>query len=122
MPTDTLYLYGIANCDTMKKTRRWLDEHGLHYQFHDYKKAGLPLELAQTMVAALPMETLLNKRGSTWRKLSAQEQASIEHGGTAALISAHPSVVRRPLLWHPTLGWMAGYDESRWQALQSLPA
>lgn len=117
MPTATLTLYGIANCDTMKKTRQWLDAHGVNYQFHDYKKAGLSAELAQTMVAALPIDTLLNKRGTTWRKLSAEEQASVEQGRTAALISANPSLVRRPLLQHPGLGWMAGYDETRWQAL-----
>lgn len=117
MSADTLTLYGIANCDTMKKTRQWLDASGVHYHFHDYKKAGLSAELANTLVAALPAEILLNKRGTTWRKLSAEEQASVEQGATATLISANPSLVRRPLLWHPRLGWMAGYDESRWQAL-----
>lgn len=117
MPTATLTLYGIANCDTMKKTRHWLDAHGVAYQFHDYRKAGLSAALAQTMVAAIPLDILLNKRGTTWRKLSAEEQASVEQGKATALISAYPSLVRRPLLQRPDLGWMAGYDESRWQAL-----
>jgi len=114
---DTLTLYGISNCDTMKKTRQWLDSHDVSYYFHDYKKAGLDPALAQTLVEALPVETLINKRGTTWRKLSDEEQAMPEQGETAALINRHPSLVRRPVLHHSSLGWMAGYDESRWRAL-----
>lgn len=117
MTTPTLTLYGISNCDTMKKTRQWLEAHGLAYEFHDYKKAGLERRLAELFLQALPMEELINKRGTTWRKLPLATQASLSAQNAAELISANPSLVRRPLLHHHSKGWSVGYDESRLQSL-----
>ncbi len=117
--TDTsIVLYGIANCDTVKKTRQFLDTIGIAYQFHDYKKAGLDKKLANQLVDAIPLDSLINKRGTTWRKLSLAEQQGLDQRSAPMLISANPSVVRRPILRHPN-GWMVGYDETQFRLLAS---
>tara|TARA_R100001377_G_scaffold74393_1_gene50662 strand:+ start:5082 stop:5438 length:357 start_codon:yes stop_codon:yes gene_type:complete len=114
----TATLYGIANCDTVKKTRKYLDGIGMDYSFHDYKKAGLDADLAATLIAAIPLEALINKRGTTWRKLTAAQQASLSQHGALALIMANPALVRRPIIRHRN-GWIVGYDETQLQALSS---
>ncbi len=72
----TAVLYGIPNCDTVKKARTWLDEHGVAYDFHDFKKAGVNDALLDTWLAQVPLATLLNRKGTTWRKLSPEQQAA----------------------------------------------
>lgn len=116
MAENTVTLYGIANCDTMKKTRKLLDAQGIHYLFHDYKKAGLDEELAQTLLSAIALEQLINKRGTTWRKLPASTQESLNGETARALVMNHPSLLRRPIIRHPQ-GWLVGYDESKIKAL-----
>lgn len=110
-------LFGIANCDTVKKTRNTLDALGVNYNFHDYKKAGLDADLAATLIAAIPLESLINKRGTTWRKLTAQQQDSLSARGAAALIMANPSLVRRPIIHHQKR-WLVGYDEAQLRTLK----
>lgn len=109
-------LYGIANCDTVKKTRNYLDSKGVEYRFHDYKKAGLDNALASTLVTNIPLETLINKRGTTWRKLPAAQQENLTQTSALALIMANPSVVRRPIIRH-SKGWIVGYSEAQLSAL-----
>lgn len=116
MTTQTPTLYGIPNCDTVRKTRKWLADNGVDYHFHDYKKQGLDEALAAQFLAALPLETVLNKRGTTWRKLPAEVQESLNATNAAGIISAHPSLVRRPLIKNQQ-GWFAGYDETQLQSL-----
>ena len=91
-------IYGIANCDTMKKARAWLDGHGVAYAFHDYKKAGLPEALARAWVAELGWEALINRRGTTWRKLPESAREGIDAESAVRLMTESPSLVRRPLL------------------------
>ena len=91
-------LYGIPNCDTMKKARRWLDERGVAYSFHDYKKQGLDEALLRGWVAKLGWERLVNRQGTTWRKLPAEVREGLDVEGAIAVMLANPSLIRRPLL------------------------
>ncbi len=112
-----LTLYGIAQCDSVKKARAWLEAHELPYQFHDYKKAGVSPALAATLLKALPLDILINRRGTTWRHLSVAEREALQQESTAAaLIMAQPSVLKRPIV-QSAKGWHAGFDEPYWQQL-----
>ena len=91
-------LYGIPNCDTMKKARAWLDSHGIQYGFHDYKKLGIDEKLLRRWVKELGWETLLNKRGMTWRKLPDAVKDNIDEASAIALMLDNPSIIKRPLL------------------------
>ena len=92
-------VYGIANCDTVKKARAWLTEHGVDYAFHDYKKQGVPAHLLGGWMAELGWEKLVNRQGTTWRKLDAATQAAVVDATSAkALMLANPSVIKRPVI------------------------
>jgi len=91
-------LYGIRNCDTIKKARAWLDGHGIAYEFHDYKKAGLDAVLLRTWVEELGWETLINRRGQMWRKLDPAVREGLDEAGAIRVMLATPSIIRRPLL------------------------
>jgi len=111
-----LQIYGIKNCDTMKRAFTFLDELGVAYDFHDYKKAGLSPELAAEMLAGLGADVLLNKRGTTWRKLDAAAQAKAQDN-PAAVMAEHPSLVKRPVL---RVGdkWRCGFPKGSEEALK----
>lgn len=106
-------LYGIKNCDTMKKARAWLDAQGLSYQFHDYKKDGIGAEQLQQWEAELGWEVLLNRRGTTWRALDAATQSGINRERALALMQAQPSLIKRPLLQQGGL-LLIGFDAAQW--------
>ena len=91
-------LYGIANCDTMKKARAWLDGHGVAYAFHDYKKAGIDETLVRGWVAELGWETLVNRRGTTWRRLPESAREGVDAESAVRLMVENPSLIRRPVL------------------------
>jgi Spx/MgsR family transcriptional regulator len=91
-------IYGIANCDTMKKARAWLDGHGVAYAFHDYKKAGLAEDLARAWVSELGWEALINRRGTTWRRLPESVREGIDAESAVQLMVENPSLIRRPVL------------------------
>ncbi len=92
-------LYGIPNCDTVKKARTWLGEHDHEFVFHDFKKQGLPPEVAAGWLEQLDWETLVNRKGTTWRKLSDEQRAAVVDKPSAlALMLENPSVVKRPVL------------------------
>ena len=91
-------IYGIKNCDTMKKAMRWLDEHGVEYQFHDYRKAGLEAATLEAWEKELGWETLLNRRGQLWRKLPQSQRDTIDRGSALELMQANPGIIKRPLL------------------------
>jgi Spx/MgsR family transcriptional regulator len=93
-----LTLYGIANCDTIKKARRWLDEHDLAYRFHDYRKDGLDESQLRTWADELGWENLLNRRGTTWRRLSDAEREDLDRDRAVALLLQYPAMIKRPLL------------------------
>ena len=109
-------LYGIPNCDTVKKARAWLTGQGLAYSFHDFKKAGVPPERLAAWEDALGWQKLLNRQGTTWRKLDAAVQSGVTDAASAqALMQAQPSVIKRPVVeWgHDTT---VGFDAGAWNA------
>ncbi|MCU7944228.1 MAG: ArsC family reductase [Candidatus Thiodiazotropha sp. (ex Cardiolucina cf. quadrata)] len=91
-------LYGIPNCDTMKKARRWLDEHGIAYQFHDYKKVGVDEKLLRQWVDRVGWEALLNRRGIMWRRLDDSVKAEINEENAIRVMLETPSIIKRPVL------------------------
>lgn len=92
-------LYGIPNCDTVKKARTWLDEQGHTYEWHDYKKQGVSAELLQDWITHTGWEPLVNRQGTTWRKLDEATKASVVDAQSAiAVMQAQPSVIKRPVL------------------------
>ena len=91
-------LYGIRNCDTMKKAMKWLDEHGVAYHFHDFKKAGLDEQALKKWIAQVDWEILVNRRGTTWRKLPESVRNSIDETKAIELMLANPSLIKRPVL------------------------
>jgi Spx/MgsR family transcriptional regulator len=95
MPTT---LYGIKNCDTMKKARTWLDEHGVSYVFHDYAAQGIDRERLQAWCAQVGWEVLLNRAGTTFRKLPEAKKTNLNQAAAIELMLAQPSMVKRPVL------------------------
>lgn len=91
-------LYGIRNCDTMKKARAWLDSHRLEYAFHDYKSAGLERKRLQGWCDQLGWDALLNRTGTTFRKLSEADRAVLDARKAIDLMLAQPSLIKRPVL------------------------
>ncbi|MCG7990029.1 MAG: ArsC family reductase [Candidatus Thiodiazotropha lotti] len=91
-------MYGIPNCDTIKKASRWLDDHGVAYEFHDYKKAGVDEAMLTAWTGQLGWESLLNKRSTTWRQLDEAAKADLDERQAIQIMLAHPSIIKRPLL------------------------
>jgi Spx/MgsR family transcriptional regulator len=95
----TITIYGIPNCDAVKKSRAWFDAQGKAYQFHDFKKQGVPEDVLSQWVTALGWEALVNKKGTTWRKLDAATQERVKDAESAMdLMLAQSSVVKRPVV------------------------
>jgi arsenate reductase len=94
----TTTIYGIKNCDTMKKARAWLDGHGVAYEFHDYKTAGAPKEKLKAWCDELGWETLLNRAGTTFRKLPEADKEGLNERKALALMLEQPSMIKRPVL------------------------
>lgn len=92
-------LYGIPNCSTVKKARAWLEERDIPYEFHDYKKQGVPEPFLKTLMKILGWETLLNRNGPTWRKLPEARRAQVKDAASAlAVMVENSSVIKRPIL------------------------
>lgn len=100
-------IYGIPNCSSVKKTRVWLDEHSVEYVFHDFKKLGIDAATLQNWLKTIPPEILINKKGTTWRGLSATEQAF----EPSDLMMAHTSVIKRPVVVSER-GIFVGHNET----------
>ncbi len=110
----SITLYGIPGCDTVRKARAWLDARGIAHVFHDYKKLGAdPARLAGWADQA-GWERLLNRSGTTFRKLPEEERAGIDAGKAVRLMAAHPSCIKRPVVEHPG-GLLIGFSETDWQ-------
>lgn len=107
-------IYGIPNCDAVKKSRAWFDETGRIYQFHDFKKQGVPEAALRQWVDALGWEALLNKKGTTWRQLDPAAQAAVMNAESAvALMLTHSSVIKRPVVVNGTTIHV-GYVPEKW--------
>ena len=111
----TLTVYGIPNCDTVKKARTWLDAQGIAYAFHDYKKAGVAPEQVQQWIAVAGLDKVLNRAGTTFRKLSDADKADIDAPKAVALMVAQPSLIKRPIVVH-SRGLLVGFNEAEWGA------
>ncbi|NVK55443.1 MAG: ArsC family reductase [Alteromonadaceae bacterium] len=94
----TVVMYGIANCDTIKKAKNWLTEHEVDFIFHDYRKQGVPEQILSDAMSALGWEPLVNKRGTTYRKLSDAQKESLSADTALPLLVEHPAMIKRPLL------------------------
>ena len=107
-------LYGITNCDTVKKARAWLAENGIDYAFHDFKKHGIPAQQLAYWSEAVGWDKLLNRTGTTWRKLDeAAQAAAVDAGSALALMLANPSVIKRPVVdWGHAV--TIGFDDTAW--------
>jgi len=109
-------MYGIKNCDTIKKARRWLDAQQIAYRFHDYRADGLDAALLDTFIAELGWEALLNTRGTTWRKLDDARRESIQNAPSAAeLMREMPAIIKRPLLCAPGKPMLLGFTETSYE-------
>jgi arsenate reductase len=101
LPTlNPVTIHGIKNCDTMKKARAWLDGHGVAYAFHDYQAAGISRETLTSWVRAVGWEALLNRAGTTFRKLPDADKDGLTEKKAIALMLAQPSMIKRPVLDH----------------------
>jgi Spx/MgsR family transcriptional regulator len=112
--SNMIILYGIANCDSVKKARAWLTTHNVAHSFHDFKKSGVPTDALATWVHAVGRDKLLNRQGTTWRKLGAATQARVVDDASAmALMQALPSLIKRPVVcWAG--GITVGFDADTW--------
>jgi len=108
-------LYGISNCDTMKKARAWLDENGVAYRFHDYKSAGIDEARLRRWAAEAGWEKLLNRAGTTFRKLPDPDKAGLDEDRAVALMKAQPSMIKRPVM-EADGALLVGFDLRVWQA------
>lgn len=109
-------VYGIKQCDTMKKAFTWLTEHSIPHDFHDYKKAAIPPATLITWLNQVDNKVLINRRGTTWRKLSADDQAACDSGDAAqiaAVAAANPSVIKRPVV-ETENGLLVGFNATQW--------
>lgn len=115
-------VYGIPNCDTVKKSRQWLSEHAVEYAFHDFKKQGLDAATLDTWFDALGWEAVLNRKGTTWRKLDAAVQAGVTDAAAAAAVALeHLSIIKRPVLEIAGAAggrhFTAGFAPQQWEEL-----
>ena len=111
-------IYGIPNCNSVKKTRVWLEEHGIAHQFHDFKKTGIDEKTLKQWLKTIPRDVLINKKGTTWRGLSAEEQAlTSTDKGAIELMLAKTSVIKRPVVVTDGGMWV-GHDEDKLKMLK----
>lgn len=109
-------LYGIKNCDTIKKAKLFLAEHQLDYRFHDYRADGLSVELLNDFVAKLGWQQLLNTRGTTWRQLSEELKANLDQDRAISLMLSQPALIKRPILVRDA-EYLLGFSENNYQTL-----
>ena len=110
-----LIVYGIPNCDSVKKARTWLAQQGLQAAFHDFKKQGVPEAELDQWLSAVGWETLLNRKGSTWRQLDAERQAGVTDRASAkAVMLAHASTIKRPVIAWPSGRITVGFLPEQW--------
>lgn len=117
MQQTALTVYGIPNCDSVKKARAWLTEEGLDYAFHDFKKQGVPEAQLDQWLQSCGWETVLNRKGTTWRKLDATVQSRVTDAATAkALMLTQASVIKRPIITWPSGKVTVGFAPDQWPA------
>lgn len=106
-------VYGIPNCDTVKKARQWLDQHGITHQFHDYRKQGVDTALLECAMDQFGWEQVVNRRGTTWRQLDEAVRASMDRTQALDVMQTQPGIIKRPLVRAgETL--LLGFDAEQW--------
>ena len=111
----TITLYGIPNCDTVKKARAWLQEHGRELHFHDFKKAGVPEDRLDAWVRTAGWERVLNRKGNAWRALDdALRESVVDSAGAKRVMLAQPSTIKRPVVEWPDGAITVGFDADDW--------
>lgn len=114
----SIIIYGIKNCDTMKKTFDWFNEHKIAFQFHDYKKEGISADKLTQWLKQIPLEKLVNRKGTTFKKLAESDQTLLNHPSSAiAVIMANTSVIKRPVIESPH-GTIIGFDTAEFNRLR----
>lgn len=108
-------LYGIPNCDTVKKARAWLTAAGVAFDFHDFRKDGLDAAQLESWIAALGWEALLNRNGTTFRALPDAAKVGLDAASAAAMMLAHPAMIKRPVVEHAG-GMLVGFKPEIWAA------
>lgn len=111
----TVTVYGIPNCDTVKKARAWLDAQGIASAFHDYKKAGADAGKLAQWCAAAGWEKVLNRAGTTFKKLPDADKADLDAAKAVSVMAANPSSIKRPIVEHPG-GLLVGFKPDEWAA------
>ncbi len=122
MTGNSITVYGVRNCDTVKKARQWLDSQGMAYAFHDFKTAGVPVQELDHWLREIGWDALLNRKGTTWRKLDeALRAATVDSASARAVMLDHPSVIKRPVVdWGgpKSTRISVGFDPALWQSRQ----
>lgn len=109
-------VFGIPNCDTVKKARAWLTEHGVEHRFHDFKKQGVPEDALDEWLASAGWGTVINRKGTTWRQLDEATRASVVNAASARAVAlAHPSVIKRPVVEWSDGAITVGFNATDWQ-------
>jgi Spx/MgsR family transcriptional regulator len=119
MTSSPAKLYGIANCDTIKKARNWLDSRQIAFEFHDYRKQGLDITLLQSMESELGWESMVNRRGTTWRALPDAIKDSIDRDSALQVMLENPAIIKRPILARDNRLFI-GFDDQQYQEIFKL--
>ena len=107
-------MYGIPNCDTIKKARKWLQQHEVEYRFHDYKKLGIDEDQLKNWIETMGWEQLINKRGTSWRKLDENTRSGMNDQAAIRVMQKNPSIIKRPLL-QVRDQFIIGFDEAEYR-------
>jgi Spx/MgsR family transcriptional regulator len=110
-------LYGIKNCDTVKKARKWLDANSVSYTFHDFRVDGINKTLINSFLKQIELETLINKRGTTWRKLSDEEKEYKNKTQAIELMLENPTIIKRPVL-NANKKYFVGFNEEHYKSIK----
>jgi Spx/MgsR family transcriptional regulator len=112
-------VYGIPNCQSVKKARVWLEEHAVPYEFHDFKKSGVPIARLKAWVKFFGWESVLNRKGTTWRLLSDEERARVTNATSAIeAMAASPSLIKRPVIEFPHEQMTLGVNPEAWSSVK----
>jgi arsenate reductase len=106
-------IYGITNCDTVKKARRWLDAHHVTYQFHDFKKQGIDRATLKNWIDELGLDVILNRRGTTWRNLSPSQKNTLQRNTAVELLRQYPTLIKRPVI-ETDSQILVGFDQKQY--------
>lgn len=118
----SIVIYGIKNCDTMRKARGWLDERRVAYSFHDYKVAGIDRDHLERWCKKVGWEALLNRNGTTFRKLPDKDKNRLDANGAVALMLAQPTMIKRPVLEFGGGGLLVGFAAERYEEAIAAPS